>query len=224
MGYAVLESDIRPRLRPDYLVADITHPLDLLPAFDWGPDVVFLLAAVVGRTTAEQAGSLALATNVAGINNVLQLCKRAECTCVFISTSEVYGPACESMDETAVPQPANRYGLIKWLAEQLVDYEARTSGLRAVIVRPCMVYDEMEDVGEHRSAMIRFAPNSPRPADRGSPGQRARLASCLRRGPGHRGRWARRASHGHQYRASRDRAHARSGGDDAARARALTAT
>jgi len=157
MGYAVLESDIRPRLRPGYLVADITHPLDLLPAFDWGPDVVFLLAAVVGRTTAEQAGSLALATNVAGINNVLQLCKRAECMCVFISTSEIYGPASESMDETALPRPANRYGLSKWLAEQMVDYEVRTSGLRAVTVRPCMVYDEMEDVGEHRSAMIRFA-------------------------------------------------------------------
>lgn len=157
MGYAVLESDIRPRLRPGYIVADITHPLDLLPAFDWGPDVVFLLAALVGRTSAEQAGSLAMATNLAGINNVLQLCKRAECMCVFISTSEIYGPGSVSMDETALPQPANRYGLSKWLAEQIVDYEVRTSGLRAVTVRPCMVYDEMEDVGEHRSAMIRFA-------------------------------------------------------------------
>jgi len=159
MGYAVLESDIRPRLRPGYLVADITHPLDLLPAFDWGPDVVFVLAAVVGRTTAEQAGSLAMATNLAGINNVLQLCRRADSMCVFISTSEIYGPASESMDEAALPQPANRYGLSKWLAEQMVDYEVRTSGLRAVTIRPCMVYDEMEDVGEHRSAMIRFAAN-----------------------------------------------------------------
>ncbi|MBA3522332.1 MAG: NAD(P)-dependent oxidoreductase [Gemmatimonadales bacterium] len=159
MGYAVLESDIRPRLRPGYLVADITHPLDLLPAFDWEPDVVFVLAAVVGRTTAEQAGSLAIATNLAGINNVLQLCRRADSMCVFISTSEIYGPASESMDETALPHPANRYGLSKWLAEQMVDYEVRTSGLRAVTIRPCMVYDELEDVGEHRSAMIRFAAN-----------------------------------------------------------------
>ena len=159
IGYDVLESDIRPRLRPGYVVADITHPLDLLPAFDWGPDVVFLLAAVVGRTTAEQAGSLAITTNIAGINNVLQLCKRAECQCVFISTSEIYGPTAESMDEEALPQPANRYGLSKWLAEQLVEYEARTAGLKTVILRPCMVYDEMEDVGEHRSAMIRFASN-----------------------------------------------------------------
>jgi nucleoside-diphosphate-sugar epimerase len=159
LGYDVLESDIRPGLHPNYVVADINHPLDLLPAFDWGPDVVFLLAAVVGRTTADQAGSLAIATNLAGINNVLQLCKRAESTCVFISTSEVYGPAAESMEETTLPQPANRYGLSKWLAEQMVEYEARTSGLQAVTLRPCMVYDEMEDVGEHRSAMIRFASN-----------------------------------------------------------------
>jgi nucleoside-diphosphate-sugar epimerase len=131
----------------------------LLPAFDWNPDVVFLLAAVVGRTTAEQAGSLAMATNLAGINNVLQLCKRTESMCVFLSTSEIYGPTCESMDETALPRPGNRYGLSKWLAEQMIEYEARTSGLRAVTLRPCMVYDEMEDVGEHRSAMIRFASN-----------------------------------------------------------------
>jgi nucleoside-diphosphate-sugar epimerase len=159
IGYAVLETDIRPGLRTSYLVADINHPLDLLPAFDWGPDVVFLLAAVVGRTTAEQASSLAIATNLGGINNVLQLCRRTESKCVYISTSEVYGPAAESMDETALPQPANRYGLSKWLAEQLIEYEVRTSGLDAVTVRPSMVYDEMEDVGEHRSAMIRFASN-----------------------------------------------------------------
>jgi nucleoside-diphosphate-sugar epimerase len=63
------------------------------------------------------------------------------------------------MDETTSPQPTNRYGLSKWLAEQLVEYEVRTSRLRAVTLRPCMVYDEMEDVGEHRSAMIRFAFN-----------------------------------------------------------------
>jgi nucleoside-diphosphate-sugar epimerase len=160
MGYAVLEVDLRPGWRPDYLMADITHPLDLLPAFDWGPDVVFLTAAAVGRMTCEQAGSLALATNLAGINNVLQLCKRTHSICVFFSTSEVYGPACDPMDDrTALPQPNNRYGLSKWLAEQVIEYEVRTGKLQAVTLRPCMIYDEHEVVGEHRSAMIRFASN-----------------------------------------------------------------
>jgi nucleoside-diphosphate-sugar epimerase len=157
-GYEVLESDIRAGWRPGYVMADINHPIDLLPAFDWGPDVVFLLSAMVSRVTCEQAGSLAIATNLAGINNVLQLAKRAGAMVVFFSTSEVYGPGCDPMDETEPhPQPNNRYGLSKLLGEQLVEYEVRTHGLRAVSLRPFMVYDENEDLGDHRSAMIRFA-------------------------------------------------------------------
>jgi nucleoside-diphosphate-sugar epimerase len=160
VGYQVLECDIRPGWREDYVVADMTHPLDLVPAFDWQPDVVFLLAALVGRMPCEQAGSLAVSTNVAGVNNVLQLCKRAGSRCVFFSSSEVYGPNCDPMDDArSTPQPNNRYALTKWMGEQLVEYEVRTSGLRAVTLRPCMVYDEHETVGEHRSAMIRFVSN-----------------------------------------------------------------
>jgi nucleoside-diphosphate-sugar epimerase len=160
VGHEVLGLDRRPGWREDYLTGDINHPLDLIPAFDWRPDVVFLLAATVGRMVSEQAGSLAVSTNVAGVNNVLQLCKRSNARCVFFSSSEVYGPNCDPMDEArSIPQPNNRYALTKWLGEQLVEYEARTAGLRAVTLRPCMVYDENETVGEHRSAMIRFVSN-----------------------------------------------------------------
>jgi nucleoside-diphosphate-sugar epimerase len=157
-GCEVLESDIKPGWRPNYLMADINHPVDLLPAFDWGPEVVFLLSAIVSRVTCEQASSLAVATNLAGINNVLQLAKRAGAMVVFFSTSEVYGPHCKVMYERdSNPEPNNRYGLSKLLGEQLVSYEARTHGLRAVSLRPFMMYDENEDLGDHRSAMIRFA-------------------------------------------------------------------
>ena len=160
VGYDVLGFDLRPGWRDDYLTGDITHPVDLIPAFDWGPDVVFLLGATVGRMVCEQAAGLAVSTNVAGVNNVLQLCKRAKAHCVFFSSSEVYGPHCDPMDEMrSVPQPANRYALTKWIGEQLVEYEVRTSGLRSVTLRPCMIYDENETVGEHRSAMIRFVSN-----------------------------------------------------------------
>ena len=159
-GYAVLESDIRAGWRDGYLMADINHPIDLLPAFDWKPDVVFLLSAMVSRVTCEQASSLAITTNLGGINNVLQLCKRVGAMSVFFSTSEVYGPTDQTMDEEqAEPRPNNRYGLSKLLGEKLVEYEVRTHGLRAVSLRPFMIYDENEDLGEHRSAMIRFAAN-----------------------------------------------------------------
>ena len=160
LDYDVLESDIRPRVRENFLLADITNPLDLLPAFDWQPDVVFLLAACVGRLTSEQAASLSVTTNIAGVNHVLQLCKRAGSVCVYTSTSEVYGPGADLLDDSAAtPRPNNRYGMSKWLGEQLVEYEVQRGGLRAVTVRPCMVYDEEEDQGDHRSAMIRFASN-----------------------------------------------------------------
>ena len=159
-GHQVLESDIRPGWQEGYLMADINHPVDLLPAFDWQPDTVFLLSAIVSRVTCEQASSLAVATNLAGINNVLQLAKRVGAMLVFLSTSEVYGPGCDPMDEAEPdPRPNNRYGLTKLLGEKLAEYEVRTYGLRAATLRPFMMYDEEEDFGDHRSAMIRFATN-----------------------------------------------------------------
>lgn len=157
-GYDVLEVDLRPGFRDGYLVADINNPLDLLPAFDWGPEVVFLLAGAVGREVCEQAGALTVTTNLSGLSNVLQLCRHSGSRCVFFSSSEVYGPTDEVKDEaTSVPHPNNRYALSKWLGEQLVEYEVRESGLQAVILRPFTIYDENEEGGDHRSAMIRFA-------------------------------------------------------------------
>lgn len=156
-GVDVLEADIRPGWRDRYVMADINHPVDLLPAFDWGPDVVFLLSAMVSRVTCEQASSLAIATNLGGVNNVLQLAKRVNARVVFFSTSEVYGPECDPMDERlSDPKPNNRYGLSKLLGEQLVEYEVRTHGLKGCVVRPFMIYDQNEELGDHRSAMIRF--------------------------------------------------------------------
>ena len=156
-GYEVLESDIKPGWRKNYVMADVRNPADLLPAFDWKPDYVFMLGAMVSRVTCEQASSLAIATNLAGTQNVLDLTKRANAMLIYFSTSEVYGPDVEIMDESIPPRPNNRYGLSKLLSESLVQYEVEQYGLKAVTLRPFMVYDENEDLGDHRSAMIRFA-------------------------------------------------------------------
>lgn len=159
-GYEVLEVDIVPGHRPNYLMADINNPVDLMPAFDFRPDVVFMLSAMVSRVTCEQASSLTASTNLLGLTNVLQMCKRVGAMVVFFSTSEVYGPNCNPMDESlSDPQPNNFYGLSKLLGEKLVEYEVRQHKLRAISLRPFMMYDEEEDLGDHRSAMIRFATN-----------------------------------------------------------------
>lgn len=157
-GWEVLCADIKPGWRKDYLQADINQPADLMPALRWKPDVIFALAAVVSRVTCEQASSLAVATNLGGLNNVVLLAQAADARLVYFSTSEVYGPTDGPMDEVKTPpQPNNRYGLTKLLGEQLVAYEVAQHGLRAVTLRPFMIYDENEDFGDHRSAMIRFA-------------------------------------------------------------------
>ena len=159
LGYEVMESDIKPAWRPNYIMADIRNPVDLLHAFDWKPDVIFFLGAMVSRVTCEHAASLAIDTNLAGTQNVLELTKRVGAHLVYFSTSEVYGPDLEIMAETSSPRPNNRYGLTKLLSESLVEYEVVQHGLSAVILRPFMMYDEEEDLGDHRSAMIRFATN-----------------------------------------------------------------
>lgn len=160
IGYEVLEADIRSGWRENYIMVDINHPIDLMDAFDWKPDVVFMLSAIVSRVTCEQASGLSVATNLAGLNNIIQMTKRVGAMFVYFSTSEVYGPDIEFMDEeTSVPNPNNRYGLSKLLGEKLVEYEVIQHKMRAVTLRPFMMYDENEDWGDHRSAMIRFAVN-----------------------------------------------------------------
>ena len=159
VGHEVYSTDIRPGFRGGYATADITHPLDLLDAFDTDPEVVYIMAAVVSRVVCEASPSLAVATNLAGLQNVLTLSRRVGARVVFFSTSEVYGPTDEIMDEDQTPpRPNNRYGLTKYLGEQLVEYEAR-NGLGASVVRPFMIYSEDEDLGDHRSFMIRCAQN-----------------------------------------------------------------
>ena len=158
-GYQVLALDIKPRYREGYIVADITKPADLIDAFEWKPDYVFHLAAMVSRVTCEQSGSMAIDTNVVGTQNIINFTKKCGAKLINFSTSEIYGPNDTMMDESLVPNPNNRYGLSKLLAEKLIEYEVREHGLKAVTLRPFMIYDENEDLGDHRSAMIRFATN-----------------------------------------------------------------
>ena len=78
--------------------------------------------------TCEQAGSLAITTNLAGINNVaatVQAC-RQRCACSSRPRRCTVRPASPMDDALGLPQPNNRYGLSKWLGEQLVEYEVRS--------------------------------------------------------------------------------------------------
>ena len=158
-NYMVREVDIKPGWRDGYYVADITKPADLMEPCDFEPEYGFHLAAMVSRVTCEQSGSMCIDTNLYGTQNVIEFTKRCGAKLINFSTSEVYGPDMEVMEEDADVCPNNRYGLSKLLAERLVEYEVKQHNLDAVTLRPFMMYDENEDLGDHRSAMIRFAYN-----------------------------------------------------------------
>lgn len=160
-GYDVYCVDIKQGCRENYSVVDINNPSDLIGIFfKFKPEVVFHLAAMVSRVTCETSPSLAIQTNVSGTGNIIQLCKTFNCKLINFSTSEVYGNIDGVLSEIRTDiKPNNLYGLSKLLAEKLVEYEVLNNGLKAITVRPFMIYDEEETIGDHRSVMVRFAYN-----------------------------------------------------------------
>jgi len=158
-NHEVLRADIIQHYSSDYAQTDVVSLLDLFPkALKFKPDVIFHLAAMVSRVTCEEAAGLSVDTNLTGTNNVIQLCKMLDAKMINFSTSEIYGNIGGLLSEDRLDiKPNNRYGLTKYLAEKLVEYEVENHGLKAVTIRPFMFYDEAETIGDHRSAMIRFA-------------------------------------------------------------------
>lgn len=155
--HRVYRADIIQGYGSNYSVIDINKTVDLFNVFNrFKPDVVYNLAAMVSRITCEASPGLTIDTNISGANNVIQLCKIFKAKLISFSTSEVYGNIGGVLSEDRKCEPNNIYGLSKLLGEEIVKYEVK-NGLKAVIVRPFMVYDEDETFGEYRSAIIRFA-------------------------------------------------------------------
>ena len=158
-GHKVLCADIHNKYCEGYLQTDIVHPNDLYPlVVKEKPQVIYNLAAMVSRVTCEASPHMTIDRNLGGTNNVIQLAKIVGAKLIIFSTSEVYGNqgGLQSEESTSL-RPNNRYALSKLLCEELTKYEVEYCGLKAVIVRPFMFYHEGEDIGSHRSAMIRFA-------------------------------------------------------------------
>lgn len=160
MGHEVLCLDIAQRHRRNYILSNILNLTDAEEEImKFKPQVVYHLASMVSRVTCEKSISMAVETNVAGTANIVQLCKRTGAKLINFSTSEVYGNQGISMEEGIALKPNNIYGITKYMAEQLIEYESKSGALKYINVRPFMIYDENEQMGENRSAMIRFAEN-----------------------------------------------------------------
>lgn len=155
-GHDVFRFDIKQGFASDYLTGNICNSYELYRVFEiFSPDVVYHMAAMVSRVTCEAAPSLTVDVNLNGTGNVIQMCREFKTKMIYFSTSEVYGNKGGELLEEEPCMPNNFYGLTKYLGEKLIEYFLK-DGLRAVTVRPFMFYDENEDRGDHRSAMIRF--------------------------------------------------------------------
>lgn len=155
-GHDLFRFDIKQGYADDYLTGNICNVYELHRAFElFNPEVVYHMAAMVSRVTCEAAPSLTVDVNLNGTGNVIQMCRDFGAKMIYFSTSEVYGNKGGELSEDEPCVPNNFYGLTKYLGEKLVEYFLN-DGLKAVTVRPFMFYDENEDRGDHRSAMIRF--------------------------------------------------------------------
>ena len=151
----IYEYDQVQNFREKYFVGNILSPSDLQRVFmKVQPNIVFHLAAMVSRVTCEASPGLTIDTNLVGLTNVVQLCKTFQVKLIYFSTSEVYGNIGGLLSEDIECKPNNIYGLTKYLGEKLVEYML---GENVIIPRLFMIYDEDEVIGNHRSAMIRFA-------------------------------------------------------------------
>lgn len=154
-----LEANTGGKLLNDYAQHDVVSLLDLYKtALSFKPDVIYHMAAMVSRVTCDLAPHLAVDTNLSGTNNVAQLCLAIGAKMINFSTSEIYGNIGGVMDEERKDiDPNNYYGFTKYLAEKIVEYQVRHYGLKAVTIRPFMLYDEDEVMAANRSAIVKFA-------------------------------------------------------------------
>lgn len=129
------------------------------------PDMVIHMAGEVGRLQGEENPQAVILTNCIGTTNIIDACIDAEIKLVNFSSSEIYGnlfdyshPISEAdayFNSTPFRQK-NVYAMSKLFAEGLVHHYWINEDLKAVTIRPFMIYGPGEVPSKYRSAMSWF--------------------------------------------------------------------
>lgn len=130
----------------DQFKGDVRDPRNVCEAVK-DCDGIIHLAAVSRVIWGQQNPDLCWATNVGGLNNLLEAIKGlvSKPWVIFASSREVYGePDTLPVNETCQLRPVNVYGRSKVEGERLIE-AAREAGLRASIVRLSNVYGSTAD-------------------------------------------------------------------------------
>lgn len=161
-GYEVIGTDLPLTEEDGYTRADITKFEEIYKVFKSNNiDVVYHLAGEVGRLNGELYPQRMIYVNELGTLNIIQLCLEFGAKLIYASSSEIYGDLGEiklkeEFFEKLPLKPTNVYALSKLFGEYLVRHYVFNYGLRAVSVRPFMIYGPGEYPGKFRSAISNF--------------------------------------------------------------------
>lgn len=112
---------------------------------DVRPDICIHLAMPGGHPPDLQTRAEQLRTSVIGTWNLIDALISVSCRrFVHVSSSLVYGPHAEPLQETMYPQPSTFRGMTKAAADAVCEYVARAGSLPCVIIRPFSVYGYWE--------------------------------------------------------------------------------
>lgn len=159
----VLSTDLHTGYNKGYARLDVTDRGSIDEALeDFGPDLVIHMAGEVGRLNGERHPERMVETNALGTMNVARSCIEQKVRLMNFSTSEVYGdafkfhfPVVEQDSLNAFGQ-SNIYSLSKVFGEAIVKHYVENYGLKAITIRPFMLYGEGEVPNKYRSALTNF--------------------------------------------------------------------
>lgn len=164
-GQDVIGTDVLIRDYDDYVRADITAFEELYRIFrKYNVDTVVHMAGEVGRLRGEEYPQKMIYVNDVGTLNIVNLCLEHDCKLVFFSTSEVYGNLFDhreavreaNLDRISAFGTTNIYAMSKLFGEAIVKHYVQNYGLKAVAVRPFMIYGPGEYPSKYRSAIANF--------------------------------------------------------------------
>ncbi|MFN3478538.1 MAG: NAD-dependent epimerase/dehydratase family protein, partial [bacterium] len=165
----ILYSDINIADYEDYIRADVSDYLDVVKMErKWDKvDYVIHMAGEVGRMVGEEYPHKMVLVNAIGTLNMINFCLEKDCKLVYFSTSEVYGEILENkmvFEEDLLEIPifklTNIYAASKYFCEFLVWHYVKKYGLKAVVVRPFMVYGSGVIPSKYKSAIDQFIYNA----------------------------------------------------------------
>jgi len=104
---------------------------------EFDPEAVFHFAAIHFIPHCMEYPGACFASNVRGTEALMRSLEGTSARkLIFVSTLDVYSTADRAHSEEDAPQPANVYGLSKWLGENIVEYTTRVNDhLSAVALR-----------------------------------------------------------------------------------------